>query len=160
MIENALHSIIHPKWKNPRYKERGLYSLSADAIPDDVGIPCTLKRDAIPSLREPPKLDRLASGNPFCGLDKKSENSVLGFFGNRTGWTYNRKRLCIMCCPVHHTHKHNQSQHTRVEWYAHERPKSEAYTTKKGGRWTSPFLCEGAIKKIFYLFNRWIWTHI
>ena len=27
--------------------------------------------DDIPSLREPPKLGKLASGNPYCGLDKK-----------------------------------------------------------------------------------------
>ena len=27
--------------------------------------------DDMPSLREPPKLGKLASGNPYCGLDKK-----------------------------------------------------------------------------------------
>ena len=55
---------------------------------------CTLKRDEIqgrladlddmhhasrgddmPSLREPPKLGKLASGNPYCGLDKKFDRS-------------------------------------------------------------------------------------
>ena len=28
--------------------------------------------DDMPSLREPPKLGKLASGNPYCGLDKKA----------------------------------------------------------------------------------------
>ena len=33
--------------------------------------------DAIPSLREPPKLALLVSGNPYCGLDKQKRNFCL-----------------------------------------------------------------------------------
>ena len=36
-------------------------------------MPYNLSVDYIPSLREPPNLDKLASGNPYYGLDNKKE---------------------------------------------------------------------------------------
>ena len=33
--------------------------------------------DDIPSLREPPKLAKLASGNPYCGLDKQKKELLI-----------------------------------------------------------------------------------
>ena len=40
----------------------------------------TLARDDMPSLREPPKLGKLASGNPYCGLDKKIPRTLFSVF--------------------------------------------------------------------------------
>ena len=36
--------------------------------------------DDIPSLQEPPKLGKLASGNAYCGLDKKITKPKLRYF--------------------------------------------------------------------------------
>ena len=50
------------RWRVMRYK-------GGNAALDDMHR--TSCGDDIPSLREPPKLGKLASGNPYCGLDKK-----------------------------------------------------------------------------------------
>ena len=55
--------------------------------------------DDMPSLREPPKLSKLASGNPYCGLDKQKQNiclptNVLFLFFQAAGLVYHRRTTC------------------------------------------------------------------
>ncbi len=59
--------------------------------------------DDIPSLREPPKLGMLASGNPYCGLDKKGE-ILLEIF--------KAPRICNQCCALKISSVTVRKQHT------------------------------------------------
>ena len=67
-IINAKHCISSSRrqdarWRVMRYSPKGA---------DDIHR--TSRGDDIPSLREPPKLGKLASGNPYGGLDKQKQN--------------------------------------------------------------------------------------
>ena len=57
-------------------KAQARYTLARDEIQGRIAALDDMHRtscgDDMPSLREPPKLALLASGNPYCGLDKKS----------------------------------------------------------------------------------------
>ena len=54
----------------------------------------TLRGDDIPSLHEPPKLGKLASGNPYCGLDKNG--AVKKLLSKRTRLV-EKKSLVFLC---------------------------------------------------------------
>ncbi len=58
------------RWRVVRYK-------GSDAAFDDIHR--TSRGDDIPSLREPPKLDKLALGNPYCGLDSNQNRKTAPF---------------------------------------------------------------------------------
>ena len=78
-MELARSAVWNPSktvWNQDR-REGKEYSLTADAMPDGVGIPYTLKRDAIPS----PSV-----------LDKKTTDRSLSFFW-RSVWDVKRPRL-------------------------------------------------------------------
>ena len=64
------------------HQAAGKYTLSRDEIQGRLAALDDMRRTScvndIPSLREPPKLGKLASGNPYCGLDK--QNFIFSFF--------------------------------------------------------------------------------
>ena len=66
--------------------------------------------DDIPSLREPPKLGKLASGNPYCGLDKKILVLRNEDFLSRDY----EKDIFVFCIKVSNSHEGGK----RNKWYA------------------------------------------
>ena len=73
-----LVAVYHQRLAVVYHQAAGKYTLARDDIQGRLAALDDMRRtscvDDMPSLREPPKLGKLASGNPYCGLDKQKRN--------------------------------------------------------------------------------------
>ena len=75
VYHHAVRRVYHPQLVAVYHQAAGGCTLMRDEIQGRLADLDDMHRtscgDDMPSLREPPKLGKLASGNPYCGLDKQ-----------------------------------------------------------------------------------------